>query len=76
MITLTVEEAQHALRSIVERALQGEAVFIRVEGSAGLLSLQSVPAELPPNYLAQCYGPEEIAAEEYLAGFGPKGTST
>ena len=45
-------------------------MFIRIEGSHELLSLQSVPAELPPNYLADCYGPEEIAQEEYLASLG------
>jgi hypothetical protein len=76
MITLTVEEAQHELQSLVERALKGESIFIRVAGSKELLSLQSVSPALPPNYLAQCYGPEEIAEEEYLAGFAPKGTST
>jgi hypothetical protein len=73
---LTVEEAQHELQSLAELALKGESVFIRVEGSDELLSLQSVPAEMPPNFLAQCYGPEEIAEEAYLAGFAPKGTAT
>lgn len=76
MITLTIEEAQRSLSSLVRRALQGERVFIRVEGTQELLSLQSVPAELPENYLADCYGPEEIAQEEYLARFAPVGTAT
>ncbi len=76
MITLSLEEAQHSLNSLAERALRGESVLIRVEGSEELLSLQSVPPELPENYLAQCYGPEEIAEEEYLASLAPKGLAT
>ena len=76
MKTLTLDEAQRSLSSLAERALRGEKVLIRVEGSSDLLSLQSVPAELPPDYLAGCYGPEEIAQEEYLAGFAPRGTAT
>jgi hypothetical protein len=76
MITLTLEEARDSLNSLAERALRGEAVLIRVQGTEELLSLQSVPRELPPNYLAECYGPEEIAEEEYLAGFAPKGLAT
>ncbi len=76
MITLTLKEAQHSLNSLAERALRGETVFIRIEGTEELLSLQSVTPDLPPNYLAQCYGPEEVADEEYLAGFAPKGLAT
>jgi hypothetical protein len=76
MITLTLEEARSSLSSLAERALRGEAVLIRVQGTEELLSLQSVPSELPPNYLAECYGPAEIAEEEYLAGFAPKGLAT
>ena len=76
MITLTLDEAQRALSALAQRALRGEQVLIRVEGSPELLSLQSVPAELPENYLAGCYGPEEIKEEEYLARFAPRGTGT
>ena len=76
MITLTLDEAQHSLSSLAQRALRGEQVLIRVEGSPNLLSLQSVPAELPRNYLSDCYGPEEIAQEAHLAGFAPRGTRT
>jgi hypothetical protein len=76
MVTLSVEEAQQTLKSLAERALKGEPIFIRVGGSGQILSLQSVPTELPPNYLAQCYGPQEIAEEDYLANFAPKGTAT
>ncbi|MCI0540866.1 MAG: hypothetical protein L0Z50_37170 [Verrucomicrobiales bacterium] len=76
MITLTIEEAQHSLSSLAQRALRGERVFIRVEGTEELLLLQSVAPELPPNYLADCYGPEEIAQEDYLAGFAPRGSAT
>jgi len=76
MVTLTLEEAQHSLNSLAERALRGETVFIRIEGTEELLSLQSVAPDLPPNYLAECYGPEEVADEEYLAGFAPKGLAT
>jgi hypothetical protein len=76
MKTLTMEEAQRSLPSLAQRALGGEQVLIRVEGSPDLLSLQSVPAELPENYLAACYGPEEIAEEAYLAGCAPRGTAT
>ena len=74
MVTLTVEEAQHDLRTLANRALQGEKVFIRVEGSNELLTLQSALTELPPNYLSQCYGSTEIAEEDYLARFAPKGS--
>jgi hypothetical protein len=76
MVTISVEEAQQKLKSLADRALNGESVFIRVHGTDQLLSLQSVPPELPPNYLAQCYGPEEVAEENYLATFAPKGTAT
>jgi hypothetical protein len=76
MITLTLEEAQNSLNALAERVLQGETVFIRLEGTEDLLSLQTVSPELPPDYLAQCYGPEEIAQEDYLAGFAPKGLVT
>jgi hypothetical protein len=76
MITLTLEEAQNSLKALAERVLQGETVFIRLEGTEDLLSLQTVPPELPPNYLAQCYGPEEIGEEDYLAAFAPKGLVT
>lgn len=76
MTTLTLDEAQRTLNSLAQLALRGEQVLIRVEGSSEILSLQSVPAELPKNYLAACYGPEEIAQEEYLARFAPPGTAT
>ena len=76
VITLTLDEAQHTLSSLAQRALRGEQILIRIEGSPDLLALQSIPAELPENYLADCYGPEEIAQEEYLAGFAPRGTGT
>jgi hypothetical protein len=76
MTTLSLEEAQHSLNSLAERALRGEVILIRVNGTAELLSLQSVPPELPPNYLAKCYGREEIAEEEYLVGLAPKGLAT
>ena len=56
MKTLTLDEAQSTLGSLAQRALRGEQVLIRVEGSPDLLSLQSVLAELPENYLAGCYG--------------------
>ena len=69
MKTLTLDEAQRALGSLAQRALRGEQILIRVEGSPDLLSLQPVPAELPENYLAGCYGTEETAQEEYLAGW-------
>jgi hypothetical protein len=76
MKALTLDEAQRSLRSLAQRALRGEQVLIQVEGSQELLSLQSVPAELPENYLAGCYGPEEIAEEGYLASLAPRGTGT
>jgi hypothetical protein len=76
MITLSLEEAQKSLQNLAQRALQGEAVYIRVAGAEGFLSLQSVPTDLPPNYLAQCYGPEEITEEDHLASFAPKGVAT
>lgn len=76
MKTLTLDEAQRSLSSLAQRALRGEQVLIRVEGSPDLLSLQSVPAELPENYLAGCYGPNEIAEEEVLARLAPRGTAT
>ena len=76
MKTLTLDEAQRSLPSLAQRALRGEQVLIRVEGSPELLSLQSVPGELPENYLAGCYSPEEIAEENYLAGLAPRGTDT
>jgi len=76
MKTLTLDEAQRSLSSLAKCALRGEQVFIQVEGSQELLSLQSVPAELPENYLACSYGPEEIAEENYLASFAPRGTAT
>jgi hypothetical protein len=76
MVTLTLAEAQQSLKFLAERVLLGEAVFIRIEGTEELLSLQSVPSELPPNYLAECYGSEEIAEEEYLAGLAPRGLAT
>ena len=76
MQTLTLDEAQRILGSLAQRALRGEQILILVEGSPELLSLQSVPAELPKNYLADCYGPEEIAQEAYLAGFAPRGVAT
>ena len=62
MRTLTLDEAQRTLNAIAQLALRGEQIFIRIEGSPELLSLQSVPVELPENYLAACYGREEIAA--------------
>lgn len=76
MITLSITEAQHALEALAARALQGESVFIKVEGTNEVLSLRSVPPELPRNYLDECYGPKELAEEEYLAGFAPKGLDT
>jgi hypothetical protein len=76
MKTLTLAEAERSLRSLAERALKGEQVLIKVEGSDELLSLHSVSAELPENYLAECYGPNEIAQENYLAGLAPRGTAT
>jgi hypothetical protein len=76
MKTLTLDEAQRSLGSLAQRALRGEEVLIQVEGSQELLSLQTVRRELPENYLAGCYGPEEIAEEGYLAGFAPPGTGT
>ena len=76
MKTLTLDEAQRSLSSLAQRALRGEQVLIQVEGSPNLLSLQSVPAELPEDYLAGCYGPEGVAQEAYLAGFAPRGTAT
>ena len=76
MKTLTLDEAQRTLGSLAQRALRGEPVLIRVEGSHDLLSLQNVEAELPENYLAGCYGSEEIAQEAYLVGCAPRGTAT
>ncbi len=76
MTTLTLDEAQRTLNSLAQLALRGEQVLIRVEGSSEMLSLQHVPVELPENYLAACYDPEEIAQEDYLAGFAPRGTAT
>ena len=76
MRTLTLDEAQRTLDSIAQLALRGEQIFIRIEGSPELLSLQRVPVELPENYLAACYGREEITQEEYLAEFAPRGTGT
>ena len=76
MKTLTLDEAQRSLPSLAQRALRGEQVFIRVEGGSELLSLHSVPAELPQNYLAECYGPQEIAEENYFANLGPRGIAT
>jgi hypothetical protein len=76
MVTLTIDEAQKDLPALAKRALSGEQVFIRVEGTHQLLSLHGLASELPPNFLAECYGPQEIAEENYLAEFGPKGTTT
>ena len=76
MKTLTLDEAERSLRSLAQKALRGEQVLIQVEGSQELLSLCSVPPELPQDYLAACYGPEEIAEEEYFARFAPRGTGT
>jgi hypothetical protein len=76
MITLTLEEAQNDLQKLAHRAAQGEIVFITIPGTNSLLSLQSVQPELPPNYLAQCYGPEERAEEDHLATFAPRGIAT
>ena len=76
MKTLTLEEAEHSLRSLAQRALRGEQVLIRIEGSQELLSLRSVPAELPADYLAGCYGPEEIAQENYLGSLAPRSSAT
>ncbi len=76
MKTLTLDEAQRSLSSLAQCALRGEQVLIQVEGSRELLSLQTVPGELPENYLAGCYGQAEFADEEYLASFAPRGTAT
>jgi hypothetical protein len=76
MKALTLDEAQRSLASLAQRALRGEPVLIQVEGSPQLLSLRSVDVELPEGYLADCYGPEELAEEAYLAGFAPRGTAT
>jgi uncharacterized protein (UPF0218 family) len=73
---LTLDEAQKSLPALAQRALEGEQVLIQVEGRSDLLSLQSVPAELPENFLAGCYGQEELAQEEYLAGLSPRTTAT
>ena len=76
MKTITLAEAQRSLSSLAQCALRGERILIRVEGRPELLSLQSVPADLPENFLARCYGAEEIAEEAYLASFAPQGTAT
>jgi hypothetical protein len=74
--TLTLDEAQRSLGVLAQRALHGEQIYIRVEGSNEILTLHSVPTQLPSNYLADCYGPAELAAEEYLAGFAPRSAAT
>jgi len=75
MITLSVKEAQDSLDSLAQRALRGEQIFIRIEESGELLSFRRIEPELPPNYLAECYGVEEIARENYLVGFAPRNTA-
>jgi hypothetical protein len=76
MKTLTLDEAERSLRSLAQRALKGEQVLIRVEGSSELLSLRTVSGELPKDFLSDCYGPQEIAEENYLAERAPRGTAT
>jgi hypothetical protein len=74
MTTVTLDEAQKSFDSLAQRALDGESILIQVDGR--LLSLKSVAPDLPDNYLASCYGPQEIAEEDYLASLAPRGTST
>jgi hypothetical protein len=76
MTTLSLAEAQRTLASLAQLALRGERVLIQVEGSQEMLLLQSVPGELPENYLAGCYGAEELALEEQLVRSAPRGTAT
>jgi hypothetical protein len=75
MNTLTIDEAQRSLRSLAERALKGETVYIQADNSR-LLTLQSIPPELPENYLADCYGPEDHQVEARLAAFAPQSSQT
>jgi hypothetical protein len=76
MTTLTLEEAKRTLPALAQRALLGEQVMIRVEGNQMLLLLHRIEPELPENYLAHCYGADELAEEQYLDGFAPTGAST
>jgi hypothetical protein len=54
------DEAQRSLASLAQRALRGEPVLIQIEGSPQLLSLQSVDAELPEGYLADCSSRSDV----------------
>ena len=74
--TVTVEEAQNTLTALAKRALRGERILIQLPGEESLVALERVTPELPPNYLADCYGPDEIQVENALASLAPRGTST
>jgi hypothetical protein len=62
MTALTLDEAQRSLPDAVRKALQGEAVTIRV-GEDIVRLVQDVPMR-PAGYFAECYQDAEDAAFE------------
>jgi len=62
MTTLTLDQAQRSLPDVVERALKGEEVAIKI-GQDTVRLVHDVPIR-PPGYFAQCYRDADDAAFE------------
>lgn len=69
--TLTISEAKKNLEKVADRALEGEAVFIKRKTK--LLALLPCLPVAPPDYFRDDYGPEEIRESNTLAAQAPKG---
>lgn len=62
MTTLTLDQAQRSLPEVVEKAIKGEDVAIRI-GQEMVRLVHDIPIR-PPGYFADCYRDAEDAAFE------------